>query len=297
MRACFSLLFSSSLALERDDSSEYLSLVMVLFVMMATLLLSGAAALEGGLVQWRGDLTGRITLQILYEEGGDSIDERASKAISLLQKAPSVKKVERVDDMQMSALLQPWLGGGDLPKDLPIPALIDISLVGVATPHILDDLKKTLQAVPHIQLDDHGDWLQDVRNLVDWLVWLSYGLVIFITGTAMLIVTLLVRSNVDRQSEMVELLHLVGATDALISWQFERHMALITLKGGVLGSFVAFIAASLVSHFIYQAEFMQVAPWNPVDHWPIFVVMPCVFVVLALLCAKRVCRRMLVELP
>ncbi len=286
----------ATIPLDRDATGRFLPAVVAIMVLLATLLLVGAVTLGDGLRGWRSDLEGRVTVQILpLDSRVLPLPERVEQALRLLRLSPLVVEATPVPDKDLAAMLAPWLGDGPLPEDLPVPALIDVVLKPGA--NVVDSLRDLLKPVAGAALDDHGSWLRDVQRLAGLVAGLTYGLVGLIVGAAALIIVLLVRAGMAMHRDAVELLHLVGATDRLIAWQFQRHMSLVALRGAVAGTLVAALLLALLRHLATRAGLALFAGLAPTHHLGLLVLVPGAFVGLAALTSGLVARRLLAELP
>lgn len=287
-----------TIPLDSDATGRFLPAVVAVMVLLATLLLVGALALGDGLQGWRRDLEGRVTVQILpLDSRVMPLPERVEQALRLLRLSPLVTDASPVPAADLAAMLSPWLGEGPLPDDLPVPALIDVVLKPGADRSTAATLRDLLKPVAGATLDDHGSWLRDVQRLAALVARLTYGLVGLIIGAAALIIVLLVRAGMAMHRDAVELLHLVGATDRLIAWQFQRHMSLVALRGAAAGTLGAALLLALLHHLADRAGLALFAGLAPLQHVGALVLVPVAFVALAALTSGIVARRLLAELP
>lgn len=279
----------TTIPLDRDATGRFLPLIIGIMVLLATLMLVGAVMLGDGLRNWRSGLDLKLTVQVIQlDERALPLEQRVSDALDILRASPLVASAEPLADEDMSRLLAPWLGQGELPAELPVPALIDVTLKGQGD---LASLRESLQRVSGTSLDDHGNWLRDVRRLAQLGIVAAYAMVLLIAGAAALILVLLVRAGLNTHKDVVELLHLVGATDVFIARQFQRHMLWVSSQGALIGMLMAtglFGAASLFSQRIGYASSIP---------WIVIPVIPVLFVVLAGMTSRRTARRLLSEMP
>jgi cell division transport system permease protein len=101
----------------------------IIGIMMFLTVLSAACALGLGhaLTRLRGDLAGGYTIQIVEANAAKRM--QAVRGISAyLDSARGVRTYKVVPEAQMLAQLAPWLGEDARADELPIPALIDLSL-------------------------------------------------------------------------------------------------------------------------------------------------------------------------
>lgn len=279
----------TTIPLDRDATGRFLPLIIGIMVLLATLMLVGAVMLGEGLSNWRSGLDLKLTVQVMQlDERATPLAQRVEESLAVLRASPQVAAAEPLSGEDMSRLLAPWLGQGELPADLPVPALIDVTLKQQGDIAVLQE---SLKGIAGVSLDDHGSWLRDVRRLAQLSIIAAYSMVVLIAGAAALILILLVRAGLNTHRDVVELLHLVGATDAFIARQFQRHMLWVSTQGAVLGGVVAAILLAIVSVLGQRIGYVSSIPWLAVP------VIPLLFVLLAGMTSRRTARRLLSELP
>jgi cell division transport system permease protein len=133
---------------------------------------------------------------------------------------------------------------------LPIPRLIVVRLRG-QRPEDLAALRAALaSAAPQANLDDHRIWAERIGTMADAVVVLAaalFALMILAMGTAIAFAT---RGAMAGNREIVEVLHLVGASDRFIAREFQTHFRRLGLRGSMIGGLAAmafFAAASFLS--------------------------------------------------
>lgn len=208
----------------------------VLAIMMFLTVLAAAAglALGNAAATLDASLKGRLTVQI--PEASAAIREAQVARISaeLRQLAP-VSNVETVPEEKLTAMLAPWLGGEALEPDLPLPALIDVELRR-ATPEDFALVAQTVAAAaPGARVDAHAKWLAPLAGLLRALEWLAIALVGLMAVATAATVVLAARAALNTHRGTIEVMHLLGASDAQVAGLFQRRIALDALFGGTAG--------------------------------------------------------------
>lgn len=298
---------SGSIPLNRDATGRFLPFILAILVLLACLMLVGASSLQMGLAGWRGGLEGRATVQIVPKKAiKETVAARQEKVLAILAASDVVEKARIVPDEAVADLLEPWLavpdGRGEASStsfldSLPIPVLVDVTLKEGMQGDDLDVLRAKLAGVRGVVFDDHGGWLQDVRHLAAIALWIASLLVVLVLGAAVLIVVLLVRAGMIMHRDVVELLHLVGATDRRIAWQFQRHMTIIALQGAVLGGAGAAVILSLLGQVAAHAGVTFFATLGIGGNVLILAGVPLGFVMLAAVTSGMVVRHLLEDMP
>jgi cell division transport system permease protein len=243
--------FETKAPLIPGDSVAGRALVVVIAIMtFLACLTAGAALLVADASQaWRSDVLQEATIQV-KARAGDDVESLVSKAVSIAAKAPDVESVHALTQPESEKLLEPWLGAGLDLSQLPIPRLILLKLRSQGSED-LSTLRSTLATtVPQADLDDHRVWASRLGTMANAIVILAaalFVLMIVAMGTAIAFAT---RGAVAASREIVEVLHLVGASNAFIAREFQAHFRRLGFRGALIGGLAAiasFAIASLLS--------------------------------------------------
>jgi len=230
----------SDLPLKGDASSLYLPWLIAPMVFLSAVALAGAFILNGLIGRWDRDVSGTLTVEVAAapgeaSEAAEPTRRRVEQVLKLLDGTPGIASAHALTQEQLVALMAPWLGTSDVLKDLPLPALIDVTLKPDAEINI-DGLAKTIaKVVPGASLDDHRRWLDRLISLSRSIEWLAIGLVTLICVATAATVYYATRTGMAIHREVIEVLHVIGAPDAYIAQQFAHRAFILGLKGGLLG--------------------------------------------------------------
>jgi cell division transport system permease protein len=215
---------------------------MVAIMTFLTVLAAAAGIGLGNAASGLGaQLAGRLTVQIV-EPNPDLRERQVRTVLAELARVPVVERAVRVDEGRMRALLEPWLGADGIDADLPVPALIDVDL-RTGDARAFDEVGRTVRALaPRARVDAHADWLGPLQSLLSTLRWLALALVLLMAGALVAAVMLSARAALVTHRATIDVMHLMGATDAQVARLFERRAALDTLFGSLLG----FVCGALV---------------------------------------------------
>jgi cell division transport system permease protein len=234
-------------------------------------------------------IAGGLTVQIL--EGGPAERARqAEVAVAVLRNRDDVAAVRRVPDAELAALLEPWLGQQGVPEEdaIPVPALIDVRLIGPATPRRIEQLRASLTAsVPSAKLDAQAEWLAPVFDAVRSLQWLAAGLIVLLATTSAAAVWLAARIALGSNRETIEIIHLLGGSDGQIARIFQRSIGLDAALGGIAGLLLGLGAIGLLGRQFARLGSGMVAGGSlaPAD-WALLAAIPLIGIVLAMLTAR-----------
>jgi cell division transport system permease protein len=215
--------------------------VIAIMMFLAVLAAAAALAIAHAATTMQGAIAGRVTVQLV--EANPDIRARQRVAIvSELRRHSNITEVNEIGDAQVRDLLTPWLGADGLDSDLPVPALIDATLID-SSPTAVADITRTVQAVSGgTRVDRHADWLGPLGGLLDTLRWLAVTLVLLTATATAAAVILGARAALDQHRATIDVMHLMGATDRQISRLFERRVAQDAISGAALGFVVAILA-------------------------------------------------------
>lgn len=215
-------------------------------MMLLTVLAAGAGlAFSRAIDRLDSGLQGKLTVQV-PEPSATIREAQVGRILTELRRLAAVQSATPVSEEKLVALLEPWLGADSLEADLPLPALIDVQLRR-ATPEDLALVGETVRAaVPGARVDADAQWLAPIAGLLNALRWLAIAVVVAMAGATAAIVVLSARASLNTHRDTIEVMHLLGASDAQVAGLFQRRIALDALFGGALGLVVALAAILLI---------------------------------------------------
>lgn len=290
----------SDLPIGADSTGRYLPWLVAIMVFLAVLALAAALAIGSVLDDWRRDVAGTVTVQIVPVAGPDAAaarvetDQRVEQTLAILRQQPFIVVARPLDDAQLVGLLEPWLGSSDLVRDLPLPRLIDVQIAEGARPD-LAALGRTLrEAVPGATLDDHQMWLASIISLAEGLTVLGMLVVGLVAAALAATVIHATRLGLEVHRSQIEVLHLIGAHDRYIAQQFAARMVGWTLEGGLIGLVVAIPALMLIAWLSKDLDQGFLPPFRlGFLGWISLALVPASAALLALVTARVTVRRSL----
>lgn len=228
----------SDLPLKGDGTGRFLPFLVALMTFLCAIAIAGVFVLNGLISRWDHDVSGTLTIQVvpIAGEGGEALtEERVRMAIDLMRRVPGVTAVRALDKRQTMALLEPWLGGAEVVKDLPLPRLIDVSIDSDARMDLGEVAEHLSRAVPGASLDDHRVWLSRLVNLSLTVQGVAIAIVLLIGSVTSATVVYATRSGMAVHRGVIEVLHLIGAHDDYIARQFADRAFAMGFNGGLMG--------------------------------------------------------------
>lgn len=229
----------TDLPIARDSLGGFLPWLIALMVFLATLAVAGAEVLHQVASRW--EQGGGATLSVQIPAGNDAgeDDRRVGRAVAVLDGMPGVASTRPVDDREVAALLEPWLGPAADSPALPLPRLIDVTLAAEAAITARDVQQRLSATLPGVTVDDHREWLDRVVRMMRAAELLAFGVLAMIAGACALTVVFTTRSGLAVHREAIEVMHLIGAQDSYIARQFAQRALGLGLRGGLLGLLIA----------------------------------------------------------
>ncbi len=303
MLRAFSLVRASrDLPLDGDETARFLPWIVAFIVFLAALALAAAMVADDALSSWNRGLSNSLTVQVPPPaDGSGALNARVEQAVALLQQTPGVAKAERVGDDKIKTLLEPWLGKSIGAADLPLPALISVELKDAKAVD-LDLLTHRLQAIaPDVSVDSHRLWLDALLGRARVAQAVALGVVLLNALAAVATVIFATRSGLMVHARMIEVLHLMGASDGYIARQFAGQALRLGLRGGLIGIVPALLALLLLTGA--GGLLGGVGEWlgpqielRPLQ-WVLLLVVPLITALIALVTARRTVLTMLAKLP
>jgi cell division transport system permease protein len=299
--------YQYDIALDEGSGAHLVTWVTGLMVFFVTLTLAVNLGLNTVTQNWVSGLSGSLTVEIspplpaadagkITPEQIKTFDDNVQKVLTVAGQTPGVTESRALGKDEIRKLIQPWLGD-NVPKAMPLPALIDIKLsVDADTRKIQDAL---LKAVPDATVDTHAGTLDDVKTLVGTARLFVLLLTGVITLLAVAAISGIVRAKLAIHAQEVQTLHMIGASDEYIARQFRHHTLKGTLRGAILGvtcMVLTLMGIRAMTHSV-DATIMPHIHLSPLQ-WGFLVLAPVLTgSLVAHITAQRTVMRELVKLP
>ncbi len=261
--------------------------VIAILIALVVIAAAGGLSLRNLAENARADLSDAVTVQIV-EANEERRGELAASAAAVLSDHPLVTSVRVVPDAELAELLEPWLGANAASGDVPIPALIDVELSRQANPEELAQLQSALdEVVEGTKIDAQSEWLKPVYDALAALQYLALALIALIAFATAAAVWLAARTAFSNHRDTVEIIHLLGGTDAQITRIFQRSVLRDAAFGAVLGLVLGLGAVWLLGQQFVALDSGMVAGgglgWTD---WAVIFLIPVGGVLLALITGR-----------
>ena len=261
----------------------------IIAIMMFLTVLSAAAGIGLGAAvrALSADLAGRASVQVV-EADPQARAALAARTLQALRSSRDVRTATPVDPAALAEQLRPWLGDAATSGDLPVPALIDVTLTPGDAEAKVAALRRSLTALsPKLRVEPHAAFLAPLAGLLAALGWLALGVVVLMALATGAVVVLAARGAHDSHRGTIDVLHLMGSTDVQIARLFQRRIGLDALLGSALGFVSAVLVLLLIGLRLTAAGSallgtVRIDAWG----WIALALLPVAGVVLATLTAR-----------
>jgi len=226
-----------------DGRDRSLVFVVAVLCFLACLTVFAAIAGDRAAQGWRQDLAASATVQV-RPSGRETPSEAAARAAEVLAGVRGVVEAKVLDRAEAERLLEPWLGRGNIPEDLPLPRLVTIDLdpTAPAPPEALRAALRT--AGVDADLDDHSRWTTEVERAGLVVRTAALFACALTAAAAAAVIAFATRAGLAARRDVVEVLHLSGAHDRFVAGLFQRRFASLAARAGVFGAAAAVAVAA-----------------------------------------------------
>ena len=225
-------------------AANALAAVVAIMTFLAAVTSGGVAMVIGSANEWQSEVAREMTIQVRPTPGRD-IEAEVGKAQALARAAPGVVEARAYSRAESDRLLEPWLGSGLSLEDLPVPRMIAIKVARGAVVDTAALRQSLAQDVVGASLDDHRGGIDRMRAMARAAIAGGMGIFGLVLAATVLSVAFATRGAMASNRPIVEVLHFVGAKQAYIASQFQRHFLWLGLRGGVLGGGAAILSLML----------------------------------------------------
>ncbi len=270
--------------------------VIAVMVFLAGLAMLVALGLQVTARTWHQGLAQSLTVQVINPDRA-ARDNEVAAALAELRRTPGIASAAEETSDEIAALLEPWLGKGNVGPDLPIPALIDVRLADAPAVDVPALGAALAKVAPSARVDAHERWLADLLVLMRIVQWVG-GVIVGLVGLATVaIIIFATRAGLAAQRETVEIVHMMGARDGTIAGAFQWRFLWVGAKGAFIG--LAALGAGMGAvHLINQrldgALLPQLLP--PPEVLASLLILPVVAGLLTMLTARFAVMRALADM-
>ncbi len=235
----------SELPLKKDQANLFLEIVTAIMVFLFSVTLAGYYLINSMAESWQNGISGSMTVQIMPAEETLTEQEktlRLNKVITFFENQPAVERVLLMSQKQKEQLMSPWLGDEIDINTLPIPELLDVYLKK-GTNLDYDKMEDTLKEIaPYASIDNHNVWLHRLLRLAGALQTLALSVLCMVLAAGILSIFYAACTSLGIHSQIIEILHIMGAQDDYIARQYARRGFWLGLASGAAGTVITMLA-------------------------------------------------------
>lgn len=262
--------------------------IMAIMLALTTIAAAAGLSLTNLAGNAQAEIANGVTVQIV-EAAPQARALQAEMALANARNLSGVVSATRVEDAELEALIEPWLGELTQGEEaIPIPAMIDVRFSESVTEQDLEALRAALaRESPAARVDPQSVWLGPMFEAVRSLQWLALALVVLLALASGAAIWLAARTALGNNRETVEIVHLLGGSDAQIARVFQRSLAIDAIWGGLLGLIIGAIAVWFFGQRFSALESGMVTSASlGFSDWLVICLLPIGGVLLAMVTAK-----------
>ena len=258
--------------LPRNDVRDgALMFVIAVLSFLACLTALGAVASDRAARGWTAQLAGSATV-VVHPRPGETPDSAAARAAETLSGVEGVTEAVALEKEKAEALIAPWLDDPEVLADLPVPRLVTVELDRRA-PASTEAMTAALKARGQdATVDDHSTWMKEIKSAAGLTRWAAFGVFLLIAMATAAAIAFATRAGLAARRDIVEVLHLSGATDGFIARLFQVRFARMAALGGLAGAAGA-AAFGAALRLIGGGE--GLTPVLPVAWWDLSLTLAC----------------------
>ncbi|HQS84731.1 MAG: hypothetical protein B7Y25_07310 [Alphaproteobacteria bacterium 16-39-46] len=227
---------------------------------------------------WRHDLLTHVTLEIPKHSlltstlSQNDLDTLILKIKDVVQKTPGVTHITVISPQMGQKLLAPLLGDQQIIlKNLPLPTLIEIE----KNPEILDVsiLEASLKKIfPPLRVINHQTHFSKIFILGFSLEVFLLTLMSAFFVTALLTLSFATRTSLLIHKNIIDILSLLGASDAIIAKEFQSNARTMAIRGAGT-AYILLLLTALLGFFLFQRHETFSFPFFFLNHlsWTLFL--------------------------
>ncbi len=268
----------SELPLKEDQANTFLEISIVVSVFLFSITLAAFFVISAMISSWNKSIVDGLSVQIMPSEQVLSADEellRVGKVIQFFEGFENVEKVIQIKDSQIQKLMRPWLGQNVDLKELPMPKLLDVRL---KNGKFFDYDKAAAQlkdVAPYASMDNYAIWLQKLVKSASSLKALSVFVLMLVLITTSFSIMYAVQTSLKIHQNIIEILHIMGATDDYIGKQYAKRIFIVALLASIIGSILSILALLMISYISANLDTGLIASATLTHfHWALLALLP-----------------------
>jgi len=225
--------------------------IIAVMIYLSALAVFGAVSLQWGIAQWSDNLERSFTVQVPAETA--KVEDFGPNISAALRAVDGVAQVEVLSQSENMALLETWLGKGNVTDELPVPALVDVTLADDAqvTQRALD---AALEGFAGARVERSATWLGQLNAAALGVIANAYFIVLLVTAATLAVVIFGTRAHLAAFRQTILIVHHMGAEDQVIAREFQLSFLRLGFWGGLFGTGLALATVFILSAALRDAQ-------------------------------------------
>ena len=241
----------NELPLKEDNSNIFLEVSTAIAVFLFSITLAAYFVISSVIESFNKNIVDGLTVQIMPSMEVLTEEEsslRTNKVIAYFENLQGVKKVSVVSNQKIKKLMSPWLGENADLDSIPVPQLLDVKLNSGRTFDYETAAKNLKEIAPYASIDNHGIWLKQLIKTAASLKALSLFILGLVLTIALCSLFYALKTSLRVHQSIVEILHIMGATDDYVAKQYAARAFVVGLFSGAIGTMATFFVLFVISH-------------------------------------------------
>ena len=277
---------TAALPIDEGYSKPFLRVIVAVSVFLFAITLAGVLGINTMFENSKKQVVSNFTVQVLplpdYEESRKDL----LNVVSFLERYPDITQVLVLSDNELHTLLEPWLGSNVDIELLPIPKLLDVKIKNAKQFDYKELAVRLSEISPQASINDHNLWLARLLRFINSLKMLAVTVLIMVATAITAAIIHAVKTGLNVHREIINILHIMGATDEFIAINYMKQISKISFFAGIIGTILAVPAIMIVGD---MAKDIEAGIFNAVtfgaENWLIILLLPIVSAILTAITA------------
>lgn len=243
-------MFKTDIAFKTDVNHNFLPFITAFMVFLASITFATALIGNNTASDWDKHMSNNLTIQVLPnmsdKKPQKEIEDRIKNITEILKQTPGIKSFHAMDIKETNELLKPWIGDFINDKDIPLPRIISVEISDVIPLNIRALTTEIKNYSSLIKIETYETWMHEFKSMLSALQTLLGLIIILILSTTALTISYTTKSGLYINQKVIEIMHMVGATNTYITKQFSRQMMKLAILGGSIGYLISCIVIFLI---------------------------------------------------
>ena len=238
-----------------------LSLASILTVFVSLVILGFSIFVMANANNMANSIESQLEISVFMDK--EITEEQLAYIKTLMEKMPAVASVELVTKEQALRDFEQSMGGNqykileNLGGVNPLP---DKFTVKITDPQQVMEVAAELERFPRVERVRYGQELvEKLLSFTRWLRWIGIVVIAAFTIASVVLISINIKLNVFSRRREIQIMKLVGASDAFIRWPFLLEGLLIGFIGGMMAALVVGFGYNwLVNSIMLTLTFMPI---------------------------------------